>query len=117
MLDDLAQLNQLNHREFGDPEIATRIAQYEMAYRMQTSVPELTDLSDEPDRVFDLYGPDVAQARHLRRQLPAGPPAGRARRALHPALPRGWDQHTHLPKQIAGQCRDTDSRRPRWSPT
>ena len=58
-----------------------------MAYRMQTSVPELTDLSKEPARIFELYGPDVAQARHVRRQLPAGAPAGRARRALHPALP------------------------------
>ncbi len=59
MLDDLARLDTLNHRTFGDPEILTRIAQYEMAYRMQTSVPELTDLSGEPDSVFQLYGPDA----------------------------------------------------------
>ena len=87
MLDDLAKLNQLKLDEFGDPEIATRIAQYEMAYRMQTSVPELTDLSNEPDRDLRAVRPRVAQARHLRRQLPARAPAGRARRALHPALP------------------------------
>ena len=56
---------------------------------MQTSVPELTDLSSEPKPILDLYGPDVQQAGHLRRQLPAGPPAGRARRALRPALSHG----------------------------
>src|SRR5262249_13001501 len=58
MLDDLAKLNQWKLEESGDPEIATRIAQYEMAYRMQTSVPELTDVSKEPQPIFDLYGPD-----------------------------------------------------------
>ena len=57
LLDDLAQLNEMKFREFGDPEIATRIAQYELAYRMQTSVPELTDFSKEPQHVLDLYGP------------------------------------------------------------
>ncbi len=86
MLDAAAKLNTMQHEAYGDPEIETRIAQYEMAYRMQTSVPDLTDLSKEPDSVFELYGPGVAQAGQLRRQLPARPPAGRARRALHPAL-------------------------------
>src|SRR5579859_1825383 len=57
-LEDLGKLNQMSLDEFGDPEISTRIAQYEMAYKMQTSVPELTDLSKEPDRVFELYGPE-----------------------------------------------------------
>ena len=85
-IDDVARLNQVELEQFGDPEIATRIAQYEMAYRMQTSVPELTDLSKEPARTFELYG-GRAQAGHVRRELPAGPAAGRARRALHPALP------------------------------
>ena len=82
----LPELNTMKHEAYGDPEIETRIAQYEMAYRMQTSVPELIDLSKEPDSIFELYGPDVTQARHVRRQLPAGAPAGRARRAVHPAL-------------------------------
>ena len=58
MLDSLANLNRLKVEAFGDPEIETRIAQYEMAYRMQTSVPGLMDLSDEPDYIFELYGPD-----------------------------------------------------------
>src|SRR5918997_653466 len=59
MLDDLARLNDLRLQESGDPEIQTRIAQYEMAYRMQASVPELADLSTEPQDILDLYGPDV----------------------------------------------------------
>ena len=71
----------------GDPEIQARIAQYEMAYRMQTSVPEVMDLSSEPRARFELYGPDAPAAGHVRRQLPARPPARRARRAVHPALP------------------------------
>jgi hypothetical protein len=57
-LNDLSKLNQLSLNAYGDPEISTRIAQYEMAYRMQTSVPELTDLSKEPESTFELYGPD-----------------------------------------------------------
>jgi hypothetical protein len=107
-LDDLSRLDALNHREFGDPEILTRIAQYEMAFRMQTSVPELIDLSGEPDSVFELYGPDsrrpgtyAANCLLARRLVERGV---RFVQLFH----RGWDQHTHLPTQIAGQCRDTD---------
>ena len=109
MLDDLARLNRRKLEESGDPEIATRIAQYELAYRMQTSVPELTDVSDEPEHIFDLYGPDVAQGPGtfaanclLARRL-----AERGVRFIQ-LFHRGWDQHTNLPAQIAGQCRDTD---------
>ena len=69
----------------GDPEIATRIAQYEMAYRMQASVPELTDLSSEPKHVLDLYGPDVQRKGQLRLQLPDGTATGRARLPVHSA--------------------------------
>ena len=76
---------------------------------MQTSVPELTDLSSEPQHVLDLYGPDVAQARHLRRQLPAGPAAGRARRAVRPALSTAAGTSTATCRSRSrGQCRDTD---------
>jgi hypothetical protein len=107
-LDDLSKLDALNHREFGDPEILTRIAQYELAFRMQTSVPELTDLSSEPESVFDLFGPDAripgtyaANCLLARRLVERGV---RFVQLFH----RGWDQHTHLPKQITGQCRDTD---------
>jgi hypothetical protein len=108
MLDDLARLNRMKLEESGDPEVATRVAQYEMAFRMQTSVPELTDLSREPQHVFDLYGPDsrkpgtFAANCLLARRL-----AERGVRFIQ-LFHRGWDQHTHLPKQIRGQCRDTD---------
>src|SRR5687767_1095886 len=61
MLDDIAAINQLKLRDFADPEIATRIAQYEMSFRMQSSVPELTDFSKEPENVLDLYGPSVRE--------------------------------------------------------
>jgi hypothetical protein len=107
-LDDLAALNQLNHEQFGDPEIQTRIAQYEMAHRMQSSVPELLDLSGEPDYIFDQYGPNsrtpgtFAYNCLLARRL-----AERGVRFVQ-LFHRGWDQHTDLPDEIQGQCRDTD---------
>jgi hypothetical protein len=108
MLDDLSKLDALNHRSFGDPEILTRIAQYELAYRMQASVPELTDLSDEPDWVFELYGPDSRRpGTYAANCLLARRLAERGVRFIQ-LFHRGWDQHTHLPAQIAGQCRDTD---------
>jgi hypothetical protein len=108
MLDDLSKLDALNHRRFGDPEILTRIAQYEMAYRMQTSIPELTDLSGEPEWVFELYGPDARRPGTFAANcLLARRLAERGVRFIQ-LFHRGWDQHTHLPAQIAGQCRDTD---------
>lgn len=108
MLDDLKRLNQLKLEDYGDPEISTRIAQYEMSFRMQSSVPELVDLSREPEHVFDLYGPDsrrpgsyAANCLLARRLVERGV---RFVQLFH----RGWDQHTNLPKQITGQCADTD---------
>ena len=107
-LDDLDKLNQLESEKFGDPEISTRIAQYEMAYKMQTSVPELTDLSKEPARIFDLYGPDsrkpgtFAANCLLARRL-----AERGVRFVQ-LFHRGWDQHNQLPKNIALQAHDID---------
>ena len=86
MLDATKALNTMKHQAYGDPEIETRIAQYEMAYRMQTSVPDLMDLSKEPDSVFEMYGPESRKAGTLRGQLPAGAAPGRARRPLHPAV-------------------------------
>jgi hypothetical protein len=107
-LDDLAKLNQLKLEESGDPEVATRIAQYEMAYRMQTSVPELIDVSKEPDNIFQLYGPDsVKPGTYAANCLLARRLAERGVRFIQ-LFHRGWDQHAHLPKQIAGQCQDTD---------
>ena len=108
LLDDLAKLNRLKLEETGDPEIATRVAQYELAFRMQTSVPELTDTSREPAHVFDLYGPDARKpGTYAANCLLARRLAERGVRFVQ-LFHRGWDQHTNLPKQIAGQCADTD---------
>lgn len=108
MLDDLARLNKMKLEESGDPEIATRIAQYELAYRMQTSVPELLDVSKEPQPIFDLYGPDARRpGSYAYNCLMARRLVERGVRYVQ-LFHRGWDQHTNLPKQIAGQCQDTD---------
>jgi Protein of unknown function (DUF1501) len=108
MLDSLQQLNRRTLDRFGDPETATRIAQYELAFRMQSSVPELTDISDETAETLELYGPDVttpgtfAHSALLARRL-----VERGVRVVQ-LLHRGWDQHGDLPKQIGNQCRQTD---------
>ena len=108
MLDDLGKLNRMRHAEFGDPEILTRIAQYEMAFRMQSSVPDLTDLSGESKATLEMYGPNVTKpgtyaysALLTRRLMERGV---RVVQILH----RGWDQHGSLPAQIKNQCMDTD---------
>ncbi len=108
MLDDLAKLNRKKLDEFGDPEINTRIEQYELAYRMQTSVPELIDFSDEPQHVLDAYGPDVQKrGSYAYNCLLARRLAERDVRFIQ-LFHMGWDQHVTLPKQLPGQCRDTD---------
>jgi hypothetical protein len=108
MLDEIDQLNQLRHDAVGDPEIATRISQYELAYRMQTSVPELTDISGEAQHVLDLYGPDVTKpGTYAANCLLARRLVERGVRFVQ-LFHRGWDQHTNLPEQIRGQCSDTD---------
>jgi hypothetical protein len=108
MLDALGKLNQRGFEKFGDPEIQTRISQYEMAFRMQSSVPELVDLSKEPQSVLDLYGPNVKKtgsfahsALMARRLVERGV---RVVQVMH----RGWDQHGNLPGQLGNQCMDTD---------
>ena len=107
-LDDLDKLNALEETETGDPEISARIAQYEMAYRMQMSAPELADLSTEPKEILDMYGPDV---------LRPGSFAGNCLRARRLAergvrfvqlMHAGWDHHNNLPTQFKIQCQDTD---------
>jgi len=108
MLDGLARLNRLKARRVGDPEIDTRIAQYEMAFRMQRSVPELMDISGETRATVDRYGPHArtpgtfAANCLLARRL-----AERGVRFIQ-LFHRGWDQHGSLPSQIRGQCQDTD---------
>jgi uncharacterized protein DUF1501 len=109
MLDGVSQLNALAAQAVGDPEINTRIAQYEMAFRMQTSVPELTDLSGESKETLDLYGikDDGVDGGFARNCLLARRMAERGVRFIQ-LMHRGWDQHSSLPKQIRGQCSDTD---------
>ena len=108
MLDDLAQLNEMSYAQIGDPEIQTRIAQYELAFRMQSAVPELTDISDEPDHVLDLYGPQVRQpGTYARNCLLARRLVERDVRFVQ-LYHMGWDQHLDLPANISKQCRDTD---------
>lgn len=107
-LDDLARLNELTGSEYGDPETSTRISQYEMAYRMQTSVPELNDLSDESQATLDRYGPDVQRPGSFARNcLLARRLAERDVRFVQ-LFHRGWDQHTRLPSGISNQARDVD---------
>ena len=108
MLDGIAALNRIQMDQTGDPEIETRITQYEMAYRMQASVPELMDLSSEPEHVLALYGDDVHKpGTYARNCLLARRLAERGVRFVQ-LYHRGWDQHGSLPKQITSQCRDTD---------
>lgn len=108
MLDDLASLNQMKWDAWQDPEIQTRIDQYEMAFRMQTAVPELADLSQEPASIFEMYGPESKKPGSfaanciLARRL-----AERGVRFIQ-LYHRGWDQHDNLPSGIKSQCHDTD---------
>ena len=87
-LDGLKALNELNYQQVGDPETHTRIQQYELAFRMQASVPELTDIASEPEATFKLYGDDGQEARHVRQHGAAGAADGRARRAVRADLPQ-----------------------------
>jgi uncharacterized protein (DUF1501 family) len=108
MLDELAALNQRDHATFGDPETTARIAQYEMAFRMQTSVPELADISKEPQHVLDMYGPDVKKpGSYAANCLLARRLAERDVRCIQ-LFHMGWDHHGGLPKAIQGQINDTD---------
>ena len=107
-IDYLKKLQEEQFKKFNDPEIEARIAQYEMAFRMQTSVPEITDTSDEPDYIYDLYGPDS--------RIPGTYAANclLARRLAEKGVKfiqlyhRGWDHHSNLPDNIKAQCGETD---------
>lgn len=108
MLDKIAELNDDSYKEFGDPEIATKIQQYEMAYRMQTIVPEITDTSKEPEDTLKLYGPEcmvpgtfAANCLLARKLSESGV---RFVQLYH----QGWDGHSNLPLEIKGQARDVD---------
>lgn len=108
VLDDIAALNAMKLRDFGDPEIATRITQYEMAFKMQASVPELTDLSNEPEQVLEMYGPQVKEAGTFAHNcLMARRLVERGVRFVQ-VMHAGWDQHGSLTTELYTQCRDTD---------
>ena len=107
-LDRLGDLNRMHHEQMGDPEIEARISQYEMAFRMQSEVPSLVDLSDESPETLELYGDEVNRPGTFayncllaRRMAESGV---RFIQLFH----RGWDQHSDLPQHLANQCRDTD---------
>ena len=108
MLDSIGELNRKHRSEVGDPEIETTIAQQEMAFRMQASVPELVDVASEPKSVLDLYGPEVHKKGSFARNCLL------ARRMIErdvrfvQLFHRGWDHHSILPKQLPGQCYDID---------
>jgi uncharacterized protein (DUF1501 family) len=108
MLDDVSALNRMHFADYQDPETLARIDQYEMAFRMQSAVPELADLSTEPEVVFERYGPESRKAGSyaanciLARRL-----AERGVRFIQ-LYHRGWDQHNNLPSGIRSQCHDTD---------
>jgi hypothetical protein len=108
LLDELQALHELEKQASGDPEIDTRIAQYEMAFRMQASVPEVTDVSDEPEHVSKRYGPDVSTPGTFAANcLLARRLAERGVKFIQ-IYYQGWDQHGNLPQGIATQCRETD---------
>ncbi len=108
MLNYLSKLNTIQNADIGDPEIDARIAQYEMAYRMQTSVPDVMDTSDETEETFELYGPDSRDSGTYAANCLL------ARKLLEKDVKfvqlyhQGWDQHGNLPKGIAHQCKNTD---------
>ena len=108
MLDSLAELNNMRSDSFGDPEIDTRISQYEMAYRMQTSVPDLMDLSDEPDHIFDLYGPDSRKPGTFAANCLLARRLSERNVRFVQLFHRGWDQHNDLPRDITLQSKSTD---------
>jgi len=108
MLDTLARINQSKATLHGDPETESRIAQYEMAFRMQSSVPSLMDLAGETEKTFELYGEDARKpGTYAANCLLARRLAERGVRFIQ-LYHRGWDQHGGLPKGIASQCKDTD---------
>ncbi|HEX5244691.1 MAG TPA: DUF1501 domain-containing protein [Tepidisphaeraceae bacterium] len=109
MIDGVDELDRMARDSFGDPEINTRITQYEMAFRMQTSVPELTDLSEESAATREMYGikDNPTDGGFAQNCLLARRMAERGVRFVQ-LMHRGWDQHSDLPKQIRGQCQDVD---------
>jgi hypothetical protein len=108
MLDKVSALNNISYQQFGDPEIATKIQQYEMAYRMQTAVPEIMDVSKEPDDIVKLYGSDcLVPGTYAANCLLARKLSENGVRFVQ-LYHQGWDSHDNLPNQMKGQAKDVD---------
>lgn len=108
MLDKLAELNEISAKEFGDPEINAKIQQYEMEYRMQSAVPDIMDVSKEPDDIVKMYGPDcLVPGTYAANCLLARKLSENGVRFIQ-LYHQGWDQHSNLPKEMAGQAKDVD---------
>lgn len=108
MLDKISALNEINYKSFGDPEINAKIQQYEMAFRMQTAVPEVTDVSKEPDDIVKLYGPNcLVPGTYAANCLLARKLSENGVRFVQ-LYHQGWDQHGNLPHEMAGQALDVD---------
>lgn len=108
MLDKLATLNQMSFESYGDPEIQAKIQQYEMAFRMQTAVPEVTDISKEPDSIIKMYGPDcLVPGTYAANCLLARKLSENGVRFVQ-LYHQGWDQHDNLPSEMKGQAKDVD---------
>ena len=113
MLDSLSRLNQRTLATYGDPETEARIDQYEMAFRMQSSVPELTDISDEPKSVLDMYGPDVTRPGTFAASCLLARRMAERNVRFTQIFHRGWDQHFNVGSDLPNQCRDIDQ--PSWA--
>jgi hypothetical protein len=107
-LDDIARLNELKLADYGDPEISTRIAQYEMAYKMQSSVPELTDFSDETEATLALYGPQVKEPGTFAYNCLMARRLAERGVGFVQLMHAGWDQHGSVTTELYTQCKDTD---------
>jgi len=107
-LNDLKKLHQINHEDVGDPEILSRMAQYEMAFRMQTSVPEVMDVSKEPDYIFDLYGEDSRTPGTFAANCLLARKLAEKDVKFIQLYHQGWDHHGNLPSEIRKQCKETD---------
>jgi Protein of unknown function (DUF1501) len=108
MLDRLAELNNHSYQKLGDPEIHAKVAQYEMAYRMQTSVPEATDISDEPEMIFNMYGEDSRKPGTFAANCLLARKLSESGVRFVQLYHQGWDQHGNLPAEMAQQAKDVD---------
>jgi hypothetical protein len=108
MIDKIAELNEDSYKEFGDPEIATKIQQYEMAYRMQTIVPEITDVSKEPEDTVKLYGPECLVPGSFAANCLLARKLSESGVRFVQLYHQGWDGHGNLPGEIRMQCQDAD---------